>query len=176
VGRSAYWRSRRRIRSWCTQRSPTSRRWTGLVEDAEKLLDDSEQLMTDYLAGDVIGAWKQFFTLANIWLPDGAVEAMFGGERDPRVVDDERFWFEHEMRASIRWQPDLDVLRDGPTHVVVGVGEESGGQLCERTSSALAAGIGVEPTRFPGGHIGFVEQPETFAASLRATLTGIGVM
>jgi pimeloyl-ACP methyl ester carboxylesterase len=142
-----------------------------LVEDAEKLLDDSEQMMADYLAGDVIGAWKQFFTVANIWLPDGAVEAMFGGERDPRAVADERFWFEHEMRASIRWQPDLGVLRDGPTRVVVGIGEESGGQLCERTSSALAAGIGVEPTRFPGGHIGFVEQPEAFAASLRATLT-----
>jgi pimeloyl-ACP methyl ester carboxylesterase len=147
-----------------------------LVEDAEKLLADSEQMMADYLAGDVIGAWKQFFTLANIWLPDGAVEAMFGGERDPQVVADERFWFEHEMRATIRWQPDLDVLRAGPTRVVVGIGEESGGQLCERTSSALAAGIGVRPTRFPGGHIGFVEQPEAFATSLRATLTAVRSM
>lgn len=50
---------------------------------------------------------------------------MFGGDRDPQVVADERFWFEYEMRASIRWQPDVDALRAGPVHIVVGIGEES---------------------------------------------------
>jgi hypothetical protein len=64
--------------------------------------------------------------------------------------------------------PDLAVLRDGGVRIVVGIGEESGGQLCERTSTALAAGLGIEPTRFPGDHIGFVAQPEPFAAVLRA--------
>jgi len=141
-----------------------------LVEDGEQLLADAERMMADYLAGDVIGAWKRFFAQANIQLPERAFEAMFGGERDPRTVADERFWFEHEMRETIRWEADLAALRDGSVRIVVGIGEESTAQLCERTSIALAEGLGVEPVRFPGGHIGFVEQPEPFAAVLRPYL------
>jgi pimeloyl-ACP methyl ester carboxylesterase len=141
-----------------------------LVEDGDELLAASERMMADYLDGDVIGAWKQFFALANIQVPDGAIEGMFGGERDPGVVADERFWFEHELRASVSWRPDVDVLRDGGVRIVVGIGEESGGQLCERTSTALAAGLRIEPTRFPGGHIGFADGPETFAVALRTVV------
>lgn len=141
-----------------------------LLPDAEELLAKSEKLMADYLAGDVTGAWKQFFEVANIQLPDELVEVMFGGERDPEQVAAERFWFGHEMRESITWLPDFGKLRGGEVTVVVGIGEESTGQLCDRTSTALAAGLGVEPTRFPGDHTGFADQPEPFAAALRAVL------
>jgi hypothetical protein len=55
---------------------------------------------------------------------------------------------------------------------VVGIGEESGGQLCDRTSAALATALGIEPTMFPGGHIGFVEDPNGFATRLRPVLDG----
>jgi len=141
-----------------------------LVEDGDVLLAASERMMADYLAGDVIGAWKQFFALANIQLPDGAVEGMFGGERDPQVVADERFWFEYELRASVSWEPEIDVLRNGGVRIVVGIGEESTGQLCDRTSTALAARLGIEPTRFPGDHIGFVGDPAAFDVVLRKVL------
>ena len=47
---------------------------------------------------------------------------------------------------------------------MVGIGEESTGQLCDRTSPALAAALGIEPTMFPGDHIGFAEDPDRFAA------------
>jgi hypothetical protein len=36
----------------------------------------------------------------------------------------------------------------------------------------LAAAPGIEPTMFPGGHIGFTENPSGFAARLRAVLHG----
>jgi hypothetical protein len=125
-----------------------------------------------YLGGDVLGAWRKFFAQANIQLPDEAIEAMFGGERDPQVVADERFWFEHELRPSVRWQPDLGALRDGPVHIVVGIGEDSADQLCDWTSRALAKGLSVDPTFFPGGHIGFVDDPHAFAVRLRTVLSG----
>ncbi|TDD18684.1 alpha/beta hydrolase, partial [Kribbella turkmenica] len=134
-----------------------------LVPDGDELLADSERMMADYLAGDVVGAWKQFFVIADIPVPDAVVEGMFGGERDPRQVADERFWFEHELRATVGWQPDLTALRDGGVRIVVGIGEKSTGQLCDRTSTALAAGLGVEPTRFPGDHTGFADDPAQFA-------------
>jgi len=141
-----------------------------LVEDADELLAASEQMMADYLAGDVIGAWKQFFVLANIQVPDGMIESMFGGERDPQQVADERFWFAHELRETVTWVPDVDRLRDSGVRIVVGIGEESTGQLCDRTSTALAGRLGIAPTRFPGDHTGFADRPEPFAVALRAEL------
>jgi pimeloyl-ACP methyl ester carboxylesterase len=141
-----------------------------LVEDGDELLAASERMMADYLAGDVVGAWKQFFALSNVPAPDGSVGQMYDRERDPQEVADERFWFAHEMRETITWLPDVDRLRGNGVPIVVGIGAESTGQLCERTSTALAGRLGVSPVRFPGGHLGFAEQPEPFAAALRAVL------
>ncbi|WP_020390044.1 alpha/beta fold hydrolase [Kribbella catacumbae] len=141
------------------------------------LLDDraeqhalSADMRATYLSGDVIGGWQKFFAQANIFVPEGVLEGMFGGDRDPQSVADERFWFAHELGESVGWQPDVAALRDGPVHIVVGIGEDSTGQLCERTSTALAAGLGVDPTRFPGDHTGFAEDADTFAPVLRAVL------
>jgi pimeloyl-ACP methyl ester carboxylesterase len=143
-----------------------------LLPDREQICARTDEMVARYLGGDVIGAWTEFFALADIALPPGLVEEWFGGDRDPQVVADERFWFAHEMRPSTRWEPDLAALRGGPTRVVVGIGAESTGQLCDRTSSALAAGLGTEPVRFPGDHTGFVGDPAAFADRLRAVLAG----
>ena len=146
-----------------------------LVPDGDELLARSEQMMADYLAGDVIGAWRQFFALANIQVPDGMIEGMFGGERDPQQVADERFWFSHELRESVSWLPDVSTLRGNDVRIVVGIGEESTGQLCDRTSTALAERLGITPTRFPGDHTGFVGVPEEFAKALRGELVQVGL-
>jgi pimeloyl-ACP methyl ester carboxylesterase len=143
---------------------------TELVDDREQLRRGTEAYCTAYLAGDVVGAWKSFFALADIPVPDVAVEQMFGGDRDPQVVADERFWFAHELRCSTWWRPDIAALRAASSRIVVGIGDESAEQICDRTSRALAAALGLEPTMFPGGHIGFVDDPGTFARRLRVVL------
>lgn len=38
--------------------------------------------------------------------------------------------------------------------------------------TALAATLGIEPTLFPGGHIGSAEDPDAFATGLRTVLHG----
>jgi pimeloyl-ACP methyl ester carboxylesterase len=141
-----------------------------LLDDRIEQLALSQELRATYLSGDTIAAWEKFFAQANIILPPGVAEAMFGGERDPRSVTDERFWFGHELGPSVSWDPDVDALRDGSVRIVVGIGAESTGQLCERTSTALGAGLGVEPTRFPGGHTGFADDAAAFEPVLRAVL------
>jgi pimeloyl-ACP methyl ester carboxylesterase len=146
-----------------------------LVEDGDELLARSEQMMADYLAGDTVGAWRQFFEIANIELPPGAVEAMAGSEGDPDQAATDRFWFSHEMRESITWVPDVRVLRDSGVRLLIGIGAESGGQLCERTSTALADLLGITPTRLPGGHTGFAEQPKDFAEALRRELVQVSL-
>ncbi|MBT2208527.1 MULTISPECIES: alpha/beta fold hydrolase [Actinomadura] len=143
----------------------------GLLDDRDELHRATEEMIARYLAGDVIGAWRLFMATAGIRLPEGALEQMFGGERDPQAVADELRWFGHELRETVHWRPDVAALRG--TEVVVGIGEASAGQLCDRTSRALAEALDVEPVAFPGGHTGFAEDPEPFAIRLRAVLAGI---
>jgi pimeloyl-ACP methyl ester carboxylesterase len=141
-----------------------------LVEDHAKLLDQQEDMIATYLAGDRLGAGRKFLASANIHLPEEVVLGMFGGEPDPQAAADEHYQYVHMIRGTTRFRPDVAALRAGPTRVVVGLGETSTGELCDRTSRALAAALGTGPAVFPGGHVGFVENPPAFAARLREVL------
>ena len=143
-----------------------------LLPDREHLHAQTDDIIATYLGGDVLGAWAKFMTQADITLPAGALEHMFGGRRDPQDVADERRWFAHELRPTTHWRPDLAALRSASTRIVVGIGADSAAQECDRASRALAAALGIEPTMFPGGHTGFAEDPTAFAARLRDVLTG----
>ncbi|MFL6118457.1 alpha/beta fold hydrolase [Actinophytocola sp.] len=141
-----------------------------LLPDREALLAATDDTIATYLGGDVRGAWAKFMVTASIQLPDGVLDMMSRPDRDAQQVADERRWFAHEMRATIAWRPDLSALRAASPRVVVGIGKDSAGQLCDRTSRALALELGIEPTMFSGGHTGFVDNPARFAAELRAVL------
>jgi pimeloyl-ACP methyl ester carboxylesterase len=149
---------------------------SSLLDDRERVFEQSEDVINTYLAGDVVGSWRKFLSMANIDMPEPVFQAMFGGERDPQAAADEHYQNAHMFRGTIHWQPDVDVLRSlaqtGAPRIVVGIGEQSTGQICDRTSRALTAALGIEPTMFPGGHIGFAEDPAAFAARLRAVLAG----
>ncbi|MEV2277035.1 alpha/beta hydrolase [Nocardiopsis sp. NPDC049922] len=141
-----------------------------LLPDRDRLHARTEEMISTYLSGDVIGAWRQFMASADIAMPDEALQQMFGGDRDAQEVADERRFYGHELRGTTHWRPDLDALRAVSARVVVGIGEDSAGELCDRASRVLAAGIGTEPVMFPGGHIGFAEDPEAFHGRLREVL------
>ncbi len=141
-----------------------------LLEDREELRAQTEEIIAAHLSGDVVGAWRKFLATANITMPEEVFQAMFAGERAPQEMADEHFQHAHMLRPTTRWEPDIAALRAATTRVVVGIGADSAGQLCDRTSRALATALGIEPTMFPGDHIGFAEDPEGFAARLRAVL------
>ncbi len=141
-----------------------------LLPDRERLYAETEVMISRHRAGDRRGAWRQFMATANIAMPPEMFDAMFGGELTGREAADERFQFEHMLRGTSQWEPDLAVLRDTPARLLIGLGEDSAGELCDRTSRALAAALGREPTMFPGGHIGFAEDPKPFADRLREVL------
>jgi len=106
-------------------------------------------------------------------LPEGVFEAVFGGEPDAQAIADTTYQNTHMLRPTTCFVPDIVALRSVASRVVVGIGEESAGQVCDRTSRALAAELGIEPTMFPGGHTGFAEDPVGFAARLRPVLSGL---
>jgi pimeloyl-ACP methyl ester carboxylesterase len=140
-----------------------------LVEDREQLLAGTEGIIATYLAHGSGAAWAEFMRVADIVMPEGD-QPPAPPQPDPQAAADERHFFLHELRDTTRWRPDLAALRAVPARVVVGIGEHSRGELCDRTSRALAAELGTEPTMFPGGHVGFVEDPARFATRLRAVL------
>lgn len=141
-----------------------------LLDDRERRRELTEDYVATYLSGDVVGAWRKFLAHANIDLPDEAFEQMFAEQRDPQQVADEHFWFAHELRPSAYWRPDVAALRAGPTRIVVGIGADSTGEVCDLTATALAGDLGIEPIVFPGGHIAFVDDPAGFVPRLRAVL------
>ncbi|MFE5477462.1 alpha/beta fold hydrolase [Nocardia sp. NPDC056541] len=141
-----------------------------LLPDAEAQRPLTEDIVATYASGDVIGAWRKFFAQAAIAIPEPMLVEIFGGDRDPRQVASERFWFAHELRPTTAWVPDPPLLRSIPTRVIVGIGAESTGQFCDRTSRELASALGVDPVLFPGDHIGFVNDAVTFATRLQEVL------
>ena len=142
-----------------------------LLEDREERRAVAGKIVTAYLTEGRAAAWRLFLADANIDLPEPVFAEIFGAPLEGHAAADEDFFFRHEMRPTIEFVPDLDALRTGGTRIVVGIGEQSAGQVCDRTSRALARGLGIEPVLFPGDHTGFAEDPEGFAPALRPFLT-----
>jgi pimeloyl-ACP methyl ester carboxylesterase len=141
-----------------------------LLPDRAERHAGNEDVIARWLAGDHTGSWKAFLDNASIHLPDGVFEAMFAAEPDPQAIADTGYQNTHMLRPTTHWQPDITALRAANTRIVVGIGENSAGQLCDRTSRALAMALGTEPAMFPGGHTGFAEDPGRFATRLRSLL------
>jgi pimeloyl-ACP methyl ester carboxylesterase len=75
------------------------------------------------------------------------------------------------------YEPDFDTIRAAKTHLVIGVGAESDGELAHRGGESVAKRLGLTPVIFPSGHGGFQGdeygmrgEPEAFAAKLREVL------
>ncbi|MEQ7126850.1 alpha/beta hydrolase [Actinopolymorpha sp. B11F2] len=141
------------------------------LDDNEELRERTEDLIATHLSGDVVGAWRKFLAIANIEMPEEVFQLMFAGDRTKQEAADDDFQYAHMIRSTVRWVPDIAHLRSTATRVLIGIGEDSSGQLCDRSSRALSAALGIEPTMFPGGHIGFAEDPDAFSVRLRTVLS-----
>jgi len=141
-----------------------------LLPDRDRILAATDRMIETYLTGDRLGYWNQFLDVAGIVMPPEVVEHIFGGTLDERDAADERYAAVHMDRPTTGWKPDLAALHTIADRLVIGIGEDSAGQLCDRASRALGAHLGIEPTLFPGDHIGFVEHPAAFVDRLSAVL------
>ncbi|MEV6490528.1 alpha/beta hydrolase [Actinoplanes sp. NPDC051633] len=135
-----------------------------VLPDRDELWAGTEDMLATWEAGDRVGTFRKFMRIANLDLPEEVVQMMAGGPPNP----DDDFQYRNMYRATIGFRPDVARLRE--RRMLIGIGEESAGQLCDRASRALAASLGIEPTMFPGGHIGFAEDPAAFEARLRKVI------
>ena len=143
-----------------------------LLPDRDARHAGEEETVRLWFAGDHAGSWRSFLANAAIEMPEEVFQAVFGGEPDAAAKADADFQHRHLLAVTTHHRPDLEALRRGATRVVVGIGEASAGQLCDRASRALTDALGLAPTMFPGGHVGFAEDPEAFVPVLRAVLPG----
>jgi pimeloyl-ACP methyl ester carboxylesterase len=138
-----------------------------VLEDSEQQLAANEDMIATYVKGDTLGAVRKFLGFAGLVMPEEVFLSVFAGERSPADVASEKYFYLHELWGTVSWTPTFDALRATADKLVIGIGETSAGQFCDRTSRALAAELKIEPALFPGGHGGFVENPSAFADRLR---------
>ncbi len=105
--------------------------------------------------------------------PDPAMFGMPAGDDGSRT---DVMLFQNILTCT-HYQPDFDALRAASTHIVLGAGVESEGEMANRGGHAVAERLGMRPVAFPSGHGGFLGgeygqagQPDAFAAKLREVL------
>jgi pimeloyl-ACP methyl ester carboxylesterase len=139
-----------------------------LLPDADQAAAGIHEIYDIYRQSGSRAAWKKF----------GSFTGLDTGPEDPdppplsaeEEATNERF-FEHGLLTIALYHPDLAALHAAPTRLIVAGGTASRGQFPQRTAAALAERLDSPLLDFPGGHVGFMTEPEEFAAVLRRALT-----
>lgn len=160
-----------RVRTLVAHEPPCVR----LLPDPSEALAGMQQVYDIYRAQGVGPAMQKFAAITGLSAPqDGPpqveptaeTKAMFA-----RVGGNMDYFLGHGIKPVSSYLPDIEALRDGPAWVVVGVGNESRGQLAHRSALALADALGTTPVIFPGDH-GFAAHTASVAEILDGILKG----
>jgi pimeloyl-ACP methyl ester carboxylesterase len=139
-----------------------------LLPDAAEQRARIDDIVETFHAHGVGAAWMEFMTNAGFDIGEGGAPAM--GEPSAQDLANSARFFDHELRPTTRYVPDISALAASPARIIVGVGVESGHLVTHRTSTVLASRLGTVPVEFPGDHGGFLSAPEKFAARLTEVL------
>ncbi|MGJ6125926.1 alpha/beta hydrolase [Mycolicibacterium sp. Y3] len=146
-----------------------------LLPDADEQRAATDEIVATFHRDGVQAAWMAFMANAGFDVSDPNAGPPPGPEPTPeelatQLAESARF-FDHELRHTTRYVPDIAALTAGPTRIVVGLGAESGHLLTNATTRRLAELLGTQPVMFPGDHGGFIGVPGEFATTLRAALS-----
>lgn len=101
----------------------------------------------------------------------------------PTVAEDERrmgdadatsnldFFFAKEFFNISHFKPDMERLKDSKVPMIAAAGKLSENAYYARATKLLSEIIGCRFRLMPGHHLGFIAEPETFAAELRTFLS-----
>jgi pimeloyl-ACP methyl ester carboxylesterase len=145
---------------------------TELLPEAPQQRAVTEDIIETFHRAGPGAAWAKFMANAGFDTSGADTGAPVGpppssDDQAKQFADMTRF-FDHEMRDTIGYVPDIDALKRA--RVVIGIGADSGHLITYRTSVALAEQLGTTPAEFPGDHGGFIGVPGAFADRLRAVL------
>jgi pimeloyl-ACP methyl ester carboxylesterase len=140
-----------------------------LLPDPDEAVVGFHDIYDTYQTAGSSAAWQKFgaFTGMSLGPPDAQADAQPPSAAE--VASNQRF-FEHGLLTIGLYQPDLAALRAAASRLVVAGGVASRGEFPQRTAAALAERLGTPLMEFPGGHVGFVTDPQEFATVLQAAL------
>jgi pimeloyl-ACP methyl ester carboxylesterase len=140
-----------------------------LMPDAPQQRANTEDIIETFHVAGMEAAWYKFMVMAGF---DMTMPEKMPAEPEPTEQDrrEAARFFDHELRPTTRYLPDIDALKNGPSRVVIGIGADSGRLLTYQTSVALYGLLGSTPVEFPGDHGGFLGAPTDFAERLRQVL------
>ena len=144
-----------------------------LLPDAARHRANTEAIIETFHRDGLQAAWYQFMVnggLRRVGPGEGAPVEAPPEPTEQEIREAARF-FDHELRPTTQYLPDIDTLKNGPSRVVIGIGADSGQLLTYRTSVALCELLGSTPVEFPGDHGGFLGAPTAFADTLRTVLS-----
>jgi pimeloyl-ACP methyl ester carboxylesterase len=145
-----------------------------LLPDAAQQRADTEDIIETFHAAGMQAAWYKFMVNAGFDMsaPDGdGAPVQAPPEPTEQDLREAARFFDHELRPTTQYLPDIDALNNSPSRVVIGIGVESGRLVTYRTSVALCDLLGSTPVEFPGDHGGFLGAPIEFADTLRTVLS-----
>jgi pimeloyl-ACP methyl ester carboxylesterase len=144
-----------------------------LLPDAEAQRAAVEDMIDAFHREGLGAAWMRFMVHAGFLSGDEGPPLLApSGPPSEQALADGAHFFDHELRPTTRYRPDVAALTAGPARVVVGLGADSGRLITYGTSHALAELLGTSPEVFPGDHGGFMGAPAAFADVLRRVLAG----
>ncbi len=134
-----------------------------------------QEIYDTYLEEGAGPAMEKFMAVAGMdepaLLADLSPETLeFMAQQMASMQQNIDFFFAHYLLPITSYVPDIATLQEASSRVVVGVGEESGGQLANETALALTERLGTEAVVFPGDHVAMVTYPEEFAEKLHNVL------
>jgi pimeloyl-ACP methyl ester carboxylesterase len=147
---------------------------TELLPDAEQQRAATEDMIETFHRDGPEAAWMKFLANAGFDMTDpdsGAPMPEPSPDEQAKQLADMTRFFDHEMRDTIAYRPDIAALTNGSSRVLIGIGADSRQLLTYRTSIALCEQLGSVPVEFPGDHGGFIGAPGEFADRLREVLT-----
>lgn len=141
-----------------------------LLADAADLRARTQAVYEIYRRDGVGSAMQAFMALAGMKsgaqqntasAPSAEAMATFA-----RMNGNLNYFLAHGLRPISLYVPDVHALRAGSVRLVVGIGQESDGELANRSARALAEKLGVAPALFPGDHAGYGAHPDEFSTIL----------
>lgn len=159
-----------------------------MLPDPSQVLAADRDIHETYLREGVDAAMAKFFAMAGFEEGGHGDEGEHGqGKTDgppefdmppeaaetfARVSGNFEYWLAHGMLPLSLYAPKVEVLRKGKPRIVIGLGEQSKGQPIYEMGTAVAEKLGVKPVKFPGDHMGFETDAESFVKTLDRMLRG----
>ena len=146
-----------------------------LLPNSAQVRAQFEDIYDTYRADGAEKAWPMFLAHTGLAGAPGqeadAPRWQPSPEEMARMRATNEAFFEHLLRPTTYYRPDIEALRAAPTRIVVARGATSAGTLPNRTAVALAGQLDTTAVDFPGDHVGFMVSPEQFGRVLHQVLT-----